>query len=542
MRPLALGLRAPYRLKRTVALLAQATLSLNFTKGGPLDSRVTFSRASGGTSFRPVSYGPELIASQDLTTWVSGGAFGNWPGTTTTSSTITTTGANGARRVRMACTPATVYRMSGTVTGGTGPGSVAIAFGTSAGVYITHKDEAFVASGVASSVLLAPSNAAFVEFAVRGGNTGQTTSFASISASAVLLDRPGDPIQLFTAPANVPRFDYDPVSRRCRGVLVEEQRTNTFLWSNDFTNASWIKNPSGVGVAPQLSPQPVAAPDGTMTATRVTLTNMGTTSSDWSWLLSNQTCTAGITYCVSAFIRASTPGDVGKQIRFPGILGGVLVTLTEDWRLVENAGACPSTGTYGMGPRLRGSETTTTSVTLDIWQAQVEVGEKATSRIPTTGAAATRVAEMPVINTLSPWYNAAEGTLLIDVGGSKASSIAMAAAASLVGPNIGTNYIVPAFNSTGTSIIFSGGSNVATAAAVVGQAAKVAIGMSPTSQSLVVNGGTPVTRTAAAPLDVVSALLLGHYGSNPGALNGHIRRVAYWPRRMSNLDLQGLTR
>jgi len=29
-----------------------------------------------------------------------------------------------------------------------------------------------------------------------------------------------------TAPANVPRFDYDPISGECRGLLIEEQRTN----------------------------------------------------------------------------------------------------------------------------------------------------------------------------------------------------------------------------------------------------------------------------------------------------------------------------
>lgn len=41
-----------------------------------------------------------------------------------------------------------------------------------------------------------------------------------------------------TAAANIPRFDYDPISGECRGLLIEEQRTNlvTNSTSSGFTN------------------------------------------------------------------------------------------------------------------------------------------------------------------------------------------------------------------------------------------------------------------------------------------------------------------
>ena len=43
------------------------------------------------------------------------------------------------------------------------------------------------------------------------------------------------------AEASVARIDFDPVSRACRGLLIEEQRTNLCLRSETFDNAAWTK-------------------------------------------------------------------------------------------------------------------------------------------------------------------------------------------------------------------------------------------------------------------------------------------------------------
>lgn len=41
--------------------------------------------------------------------------------------------------------------------------------------------------------------------------------------------------------AGVPRIDYDPVTGECKGLLIEEQRTNLALHSGDITGSSWIR-------------------------------------------------------------------------------------------------------------------------------------------------------------------------------------------------------------------------------------------------------------------------------------------------------------
>ena len=54
------------------------------------------------------------------------------------------------------------------------------------------------------------------------------------------------------------------------------------------------------------------------------------------------------------------------------------------------------------------------------------------------------------------------------------------------------------------------------------------------------NGATPVT-DAAGTVPVVNALYLGNARTTGGQLNGHLRRITYYPRRMTNAELQTLT-
>jgi len=85
--------------------------------------------------------------------------------------------------------------------------------------------------------------------------TPSSCSFSNVSVKEVTLDRAGDPIQLINVPSNVPRIDYDPVTGVCKGLLIEEQRTNLLSFSSDFSNAWWAKLNCSVIAGP-------AAPNG----------------------------------------------------------------------------------------------------------------------------------------------------------------------------------------------------------------------------------------------------------------------------------------
>ena len=52
-----------------------------------------------------------------------------------------------------------------------------------------------------------------------------------------------------------PRFDYDPVTLAPKGLLVEEQRTNLLLRSEEFDNASWTKTRTSITANATTSPE-----------------------------------------------------------------------------------------------------------------------------------------------------------------------------------------------------------------------------------------------------------------------------------------------
>lgn len=88
------------------------------------------------------------------------------------------------------------------------------------------------------------------------GRVDPRITFSRVS-TATYFDNKG---VLRTAPAGVPRIDYDPATGECRGLLVEEQRTNFLRYSEEFDNAYWIKARSSI------TTNAVTAPDGTLSA------------------------------------------------------------------------------------------------------------------------------------------------------------------------------------------------------------------------------------------------------------------------------------
>jgi hypothetical protein len=63
--------------------------------------------------------------------------------------------------------------------------------------------------------------------------------------------------------SNSPRIDFDPATQVCKGLLIEEQRTNLLTYSENFDNAAWGKQSVTVNANAAI------APDGTLTADKL---------------------------------------------------------------------------------------------------------------------------------------------------------------------------------------------------------------------------------------------------------------------------------
>ena len=70
-----------------------------------------------------------------------------------------------------------------------------------------------------------------------------------------------------TAASGAARFDHDTVTGKCLGLLVEEARTNLIKSSNNFIFNDWHFTQC------QMTPNAMAAPDGTQTAALIQQTN-----------------------------------------------------------------------------------------------------------------------------------------------------------------------------------------------------------------------------------------------------------------------------
>lgn len=325
-----------------------------------------------------------------------------------------------------------------------------------------------------------------------------------------------------------PRFDYDPVTLAPKGLLIEEQRTNTALYSSTFNNAIWLVTGTGATITATTD---VFAPDGTMSAW--TLTSAGSASA-YAQIQQTTTGTVSRAYTGSFWIRRRS-GSGAVNIRVSEN-ANIPISITSSWQRISYT-ATSTTTTIRIGINLA-----ETSNSVDIWGAQLEAGFFPTSYIPTTTAAATRAADVAVMTgeNFYSWYSQTEGTVYWE--GSSLSPLTPSES-------------VAADKYPGAWVI-SGGAGLSNVN-WYGAGADMSIGGTYANQGLFqafgvhkhALGVAPVGGQSASSLDGGSAVSkngntfgTGHTRFEVGRnLNGHIRRIAYYPRRLANSELQAIT-
>ena len=232
---------------------------------------------------------------------------------------------------------------------------------------------------------------------------------------------------------DIPRIDY--TGGGCPSILLEPQRTNLVLRSQEFDNASFIKGLSSV------TPNTTTAPDGTLTA--YTWTGNGASGSHY--LAQTVSATSGVAYTQSVFAKKGTNDfiqilgtaviyDANSWANFDlenGVVGSsgasATATITDfgnGWyRCTMTATATATASGAGFTLRLITSaasvrgETNSLATNVHLWGAQVEEGAYPTSYIPTVASTVTRNAD--VINRDDIYTNnlitAAGGTWFIEL-------------------------------------------------------------------------------------------------------------------------------
>lgn len=349
--------------------------------------------------------------------------------------------------------------------------------------------------------------------------------------------------QIESVAAGVPRLGFDPVTLQPRGLLIEGQRTNLLLRSAEFDNASWGKSGAGTGSAPVVTPNVAVAPDGTMSVDRVDFNRgAGNALADRSTLvLSSITVVSATSYVGSFWVAAATPSDVGKQIGFRHVGNNQyqVITLTAELQRVSTVETSATTGAI-FEISSRGTVTTSNQVSILIWGAQLEAGAFASSYIPTQASQVTRTADSATITgaNFTDWYRQDEGTLLVDFRFNGIIQDRSAAALFASVQEYITVNLLPAFASNIQSRGIS--QHNASFSFVPNASQRVAIAYRTNDSAASFNGSTPITDTQVELPIGINRLSIGSIGQS-SILTGHIRRIRYWPQRLSNAQLQELT-
>jgi hypothetical protein len=377
------------------------------------------------------------------------------------------------------------------------------------------------------------------------GNSGVYIYGAMLSNSASLdpyVPTPG------AAPSSTayygPRFDYDPVTLLPRGLLIEEQRVNSLTYSEQFDDASWVK------VSATISANSATAPNGTMTADRVTLTGAGgriqravtTTSSAVSlyvkyvsgtglWSIDTNGAVAADTTIFN--VQTGTIVSTGANNS-----GTTIVALANGWyRISTVRGATAGTTLYfGL------SAGSSSGDEILIWGAQLEAGAFATSYIPTIASTVTRSADVATItgSLFSQWYNQSAGSFIV-----VADSPGVSGAANITTVDDGTlNERIRILTDVldPKVIVTDGGvtqANIDAGAITALQPFNMSAAYALNDIAACLNGGSVGTDTSAT-LPTVTILRAGA-DSAGNYLNGHIRSIRYVPVRAADFQLQQVT-
>ena len=329
---------------------------------------------------------------------------------------------------------------------------------------------------------------------------------------------------LQTAATDVPRFDHNPLTGESLGLLVEEQRTNLCLYSQAIsTLVPWGANSIETCVASTL-----VDPAGGTSASKINLD--ASTASRWQQPI---TVVNGTTYTLSAWVR-STTGTTLFRLRFGGGITSPDLTATTTWqRFTYTLTAGTTAGFFAFNAPSTGAATE-----IHVYGAQLEAGATASSYIPTTTAAATRNADVVSITgtNFSSWYRQDEGTFYSDSSILR-SQIKTQVVWSAEGGTFSTSLRQPQGTANQFRAVVNNVFTASTGANLTDGATRAAVAYSGVQGRLQV-GIAGADATGAGTSDAIT-LSIGSAGGGT-QLNGHIRRLVFWPQALPG-QLQAIT-
>lgn len=361
--------------------------------------------------------------------------------------------------------------------------------------------------------------------------------------------------------ANLPRFDYDPVTLLPRGLLIEETRANFVLQSNTLN--------AGTGIS--VTSAAATSPDGTTNAYRVAKTDA--TTLRYSSNNTSMTVASSTTYTASRFVKYdgynttvsleynnTVNWDLSWNAQFTVASTGITVSSASGCTAaVQNFGngwyrltATFTTGASVTSPtnptflmRLTGAS----GVTVLGYGAQLELGAFATSYIPTTTTSLTRNTDAVSMTgtNFSSWFNTSAGSFV-----ARYSLLALITTSSqeLLNMDDGTSTNVITVNANNTAGSISATATTAGAGqgfiSIAGVAANtaqtIAYRYALNNSAIAFKGSAPVVDTTYNVPTGLNRIAIGSRTNTFGVINGHMQKFFYYPQSLTNAELTAFSK
>ena len=365
-----------------------------------------------------------------------------------------------------------------------------------------------------------------------------------------------------TAGEDEARFDHDPATGESLGLLIEESRLQRIPTSVKATDNSG--NSSGTGWT--LTANSGVSPDGTTTAVLLSQTQ-GLANSAILWW--NGQMDTGRTF---SFFVKHVSGSVNLHGQFgagdlftvnlsTGVTNASPTSRIRDIKIVNYSNGWKRISIYAVDIGSAASELVGGAVYLCmssaasdvlLWGFQIEDGTFSTSYIPTAGASATRAQEEGNItgSAFSSFFNTTEGVLQTEF--SKIGSVNNQMVVQFKDNNASERIEIRGQGSSGNSFrieVIEGGATAAQeytfhsnspVANVVGQFAKVNLAYKQNDFASTING-TIASTDNSGDVGVCDRVGIG-YANYGVRYNGHIKNIIYYPKRLTNTQLQTLTK
>lgn len=358
-------------------------------------------------------------------------------------------------------------------------------------------------------------------------------------------------------PENVPRFDHDPTTGESLGLLIEENRTNAVLHSQSLNNSNvWGQYQSTVSQDSTISPS------GQSDAYKITL---GTSpSGTYQGIIQGINLSSSNYYTFSCFVKAGNQSII--RISESYSFGYSITANLSTKQITSNGGYVVAQGIqeypngwfriYGVWDLRTISATTytvwdiylgtnsTTGLYCYAWGPQLEAGSFPTSYIPTTTSTVTRSADACYIDgtNFSSWYNSIESSAFVDVLMKNSNgSVGLPAYGFKTSSNSNYHYGFSRDNVNPYHYVNTSNVNSYLYGTLSSDGNyKACMTWKQNDINSYINS-VQNYNTTSATLFTPDILYLGAVTNTSNILNGNIRRFTYYPKRLTNLQLQNLT-